>query len=267
MFLRIDDLKGESVDRNHKDWSDVTRYQHAVRRVAAVGQTRVQHDDLVVLKVADRTSAALFDKAARGDALAQVDLDVCRQGQQQECFLRVRLTDARITSYSQSGDLSDRLGISYGQIEWIYQPFRADGSPAAPIQGSWDLATQQWTGGGTGTGEIGYGQGGGASFLVVQGIPGEATFKALPKSIGLFAFTHTLSGTETVKGTDIATLGLIQAVHQGGLQQATIHFGCQTTVTPGCPNTIGLTNAVAVALSYGASQLEHVQWRGPNQNP
>lgn len=268
MFLRVAGLLGESVDRDHRDWSDATRYQHAVRRIAATTQARVQHDDLVVLKVADRTSAALFDKAARGETLSQVELDVCRQGglQRQQCFLRVRLTDARITSYSQSADLSDRLSLSYARIEWIYQPFRSDGNPTPSIQGIWDVMTQQWSGGGAGSGEIGYGQGGGASFLVVQGIRGESTFARLPGAIGLFGFTHSLSGTETVKGTDVATLSLLQAVHLGGVQQATIHFGCQNA-SVGCSQTIGLAGVVPVELSYGASQLEHVKWLGPSQHP
>ena len=261
VFLRVDGLLGESTDRNHRDWSDAARYQHAVRRLAGTTQARVQHDDLVVLKVADRTSAALFDKAARGETLAQVDLDVCRQGgqQQQQCFLRIRLTDAIITHYSQSADLLERLGFSYRQIEWTYQPSRPDGTLTTPLQGRWDLATLQWSGGGTSSGEIGYGQGDGASFLVVPGIPGEATVARVPGAIGLSAFTHSLSGTETVKGTDVATLSLIQAVHLGGVQQATIHFGCQNP--SGCTNTISLTNVVAVQLSYGASQLEHVRWQ------
>ncbi len=108
--------------------------------------------------------------------------------------------------------------------------------------------------------------GDGASFLVVQGLPGEADFRPLPGAIGLSGFTRSLSGTETVKGTDVATLGLIGAVHQGTVQQATIHFGCQGP-GPGtaCSGTIGLPDVVASELSYGASQVERVRWLGPTQ--
>ena len=227
----------------------------------------MQHDDLAVIKVADRTSAALFDKAALGEALPHVDLDVCSAGAGARalCFLQIRLTDARLTSYAQGADLLDRLAFSYRQIEWTYQLYRADGSTGGQRHGTWDFATQLWSSTASGSGSVGFGGGDGASFLVVPGLPGEADFRPLLGAIGLTGFTRTLSGTETVKGTDIATLGLIAAAHQGTLQQATIHFGCLSGAGTGCPSTIGLADVVVSELSYGASQIEHVRWLGPTQ--
>jgi type VI protein secretion system component Hcp len=236
-----------------------------VRRLAGPAQPRVQHDELVVLKVMDRTSPALFDKAARGEVLPRVDLDVCKQGSQPLCLLQIRLTDAVVSRVSQGADMVDRLGFSYRQIEWTYQLFRPDGTTSGQRRGSFDLVTQAWSTSGSGSGTIGYGAGDGASFLVVPGLPGEADFRPLPGAIGLSGFTRALSGTETVKGTDVATLGLIGAVHLGTVQQATIHFGCQPGPGPGpaCPGTIGLSDVVALELSYGASQVERVRWLGP----
>ena len=262
IFLRVEGLLGESTDRGHKDWSDATGYRHAVRRLAGA-QPRVQHDELVVLKVTDRTSSALYDKAAAGEPLPRVDLDVCKQGPQPLCFLQIRLTDALVSRFSQGADLVDRLGFSYRQIEWTYRLFRNDGTVGGERRGQWDFATQLWSASGTGLGAVGFGQGDGASFLVVQGLQGEVDSRPLPKSIGLSGFTRSLSGTETVKGTDIATLGLIGAVHQGIVQQATIHFGCQSGGSAVCSGTIGLSDVVASELSYGASQKERVRWLGP----
>ena len=181
------------------------------------------------------------------------------------CFLQIRLTDATISRFSQGADLVDRVGFSYRRIEWTYQLFRTDGGVGGQRRGSFDLVTQLWSASGSGTGAVGYGSGDGASFLVVQGLPGEADFRPLPGAIGLSGFTRALSGTETVKGTDVATLGLIGAVHRGTVQQATIHFGCQSGPGPGpaCPSTIGLSDVVASELSYGASQVERVRWLGP----
>jgi len=233
-----------------------------VRRLAGA-QPRVQHDELAVLKVTDRTSPSLFDKAARGEVLPRVDLDVCKQGPQPLCFLQIRLTDALVSRFSQGADLVDRLGFSYRQIEWTYRLFRNDGTVGGERRGQWDFATQLWSASGTGLGAVGFGQGDGASFLVVQGLQGEVDSRPLPKSIGLSGFTRSLSGTETVKGTDIATLGLIGAVHQGIVQQATIHFGCQSGGGAVCSGTIGLSDVVTSDLSYGASQVERVRWFGP----
>jgi type VI protein secretion system component Hcp len=233
-----------------------------VRRLAGPAQPRVQHDELVVLKVMDRTSPALFDKAARGEVLPRVDLDVCKQGSQPLCFLQIRLTDALVSRVSQGADLVDRLGFSYRQIEWTYHLFRSDGTTSGQRRGSFDLVTQLWSASESGLGAVGFGGGDGASFLVVQGLLGEADFRSLPKSIGLSGFTRALSGTETVKGTDVATLGLIGALHQGAVQQATIHFGCQSGAGTACSSTIGLPDVVVSELSYGASQVERVRWLG-----
>jgi type VI protein secretion system component Hcp len=234
-----------------------------VRRLGGPAQARVQHDELVVLKVMDRTSPALFDKAARGEVLPRVDLDVCKQGPQPLCFLQIRLTDALVSSLSQGANLVDRVGFTYRQIEWTYRLFRNDGTVGGERRGQWDFTTQLWSASGFGPGAVGFGEGDGASFLVVLGLPGEADFRPLPGAIGLSGFTRALSGTETVKGTDVATLGLIGAVHQGTVQQATIHFGCQPGPGPACPGTLGLSDVVASELSYGASQVERVRWLGP----
>jgi type VI protein secretion system component Hcp len=263
VYLRVEGLLGEATDKAHKDWSNATGYRHAVRRLAGPAPSRVQHDDLVVIKVADRTSAALFDKAALGEALPHVDLDVCGAGARPLCFLQIRLTDARLTSYARGADLLDRLAFSYRQIQWTYQLYRADGSTSGQRRGTWDFATQLWSSSASGSGSVGFGGGDGASFLVVPGLPGEASLRGLTAPIGLTGFTRTLSGTETVKGTDVATLGLIAAAHQGTVQQATIHFGCQSQ--SGCSSTIGLPDVVVSELSYGASQIEHVRWLGPTQ--
>ena len=237
-----------------------------MRRLAVSAPPRVQHDELVVLKVTDRTSAALFDMASQAQVIPRVDLDVCQDTQGQPlCFLQIRLSGAIVTSFSQGADLVDRLAFSYSQIEWTYRLFRPDGSAGGERRGSFDIVTQVWSASGTGSGAVGYGGGDGASFLVVQGLPGEADFRPLPGAIGLSGFTRSLSGTETVKGTDVATLGLIEAVHRGTVQSATIHFGCQSGPRPGpaCPSTIGLSDVAASELSYGASQVERVRWLGP----
>jgi type VI secretion system Hcp family effector len=264
VFLRVEGLLGESTDRDHRNWSDATGYRHAVRRLAGSAPPRVQHDELVVLKVTDRTSSDLYDKAVAGELLPRVDLDVCRSDAQRLlCFLQIRLTDAIVSGFSQGADLVDRVGFSYRRIEWTYQLFRSDGGVGGERRGSFDLVTQVWSASGTVSGAVGYGGGNGESFLVVQGLPGEAGFRPLPGAIGLSGFTRSLSGTETVKGTDVATLALIGAVHQGTVQQATIHFGCRSGPGTACPGTIGLPDVVASELSYGASQVERVRWLGP----
>jgi hypothetical protein len=216
-----------------------------------------------VVKVTDRTSDALYAKAAAGEVIPRVDLDVCRvaSGGGPQCFLAIELKDAVITSFSQGSDLLDRLAFAYRAIEWTYRPVLPNGSAAPQLTGSYDLATLTWTGEAvTAQGAIGYGSGDGSSVLVIPGLPGESTLSKPAKAIGLTGFTRSLSGAETVKGTDIATYGLLRALHRGLELEPALHFGCGAGPAGDCTGTSALGDSFVVEISYGASQVERLKW-------
>jgi type VI secretion system Hcp family effector len=268
MFLEVEGLRGDSTDRDHRDWSDVTGYEHAARQVprsAGVGVGQVEHDDLTVLKVTDRASAPLYDGWAAGRRFPRVRLDVCREGRaRQECFLQLELEDASVTSFVQGADLVDRLGFSYDRIQWTFRSFDVLGQPVGQWQGEWDGVQRRWSGGGGGNPDhpIGFGQGDGQSFLVIDHTPGEASFGKLKDPIGLYGFTRSATDVQITKGTDVATLALIAAVHRPTeLRRTTIHYGCGTPLgVETCAFSIGLTEPIVTEISYGASQVEHLTW-------
>jgi type VI secretion system Hcp family effector len=294
MFLRVDGLQGDSVIKGHEGWSDVAGYQHAVRMPTSPGSGggggaagRPEHDDLVVLKATDGSSSGLSQKATKGEVIASIELEVCRRGGTgPECFLRIELTNAHVTSYSQSANLIERLSFDYEAIKWTYHAYDPKGGKGGTSEGTWNLAKSKWSSGGGSMGgneAIGYGQGDGASFLEIrsQDIHGEATFKGMDHPIGLSAFARTLSvtgmsgsgqpgrtewGTETTKGTDIATLQLIESLHIGEPHDVTLRFGCIDTGAGAgtCPHSIEIKHALVEEISYGASQVERVTWVEPD---
>jgi type VI secretion system Hcp family effector len=286
MFLRVDGLQGDSVAKGHERWSDVAGYQHAMRRLGSSGtgggaSGRVEHDDLVVLKATDGSSAGLSQKATNGEVIARLELDAChRGGKEQVCFLRIELTNAHVTGYSQSANLIERLSFDYEAIKWTFRAVDATGKGGNEAEGTWDLRANKWSGGGSLSGDaIGFGQGDGTSFLVIrnQDIHGEATFAKERDLVGLSAFKRTLSGaetgratsmaweTQTTKGTDIATLSLIESLHRGTTHDVTLRFGCSDTGAGAgtCPHSIEIKDAKVEEISYGASQVERVQWVEP----
>jgi type VI secretion system Hcp family effector len=286
MYLRVEGIRGDSTDPNHKDWSNATGYQHSVRGPSGAagggqGAPRLEHDDLAVLKVTDPSSPALQRRVGSLEPIPSVELEVCRPGKQvQECFLRIELTNARVSSFSPSPDLIDRVAFGYEAIKWVYRAFDADGGGAGQAEGTYDFQANRWSaGGGFSGGAIGYGQGAGQSFLKVSGIPGEGTSGGLRDLIGLSSFAQTLSAsdagkielseTETTKGTDIATLNLIASLHRGDpIAAVNLLFGCGSVGAPGdtCPHSIKLTNALVVEVSYGASQVERVMWNAASSD-
>jgi type VI secretion system Hcp family effector len=283
MFLRVETLRGDSTDPKHKDWSDVAGYEHAVRYSEGAlggggGAAKPQHDDLVVLKLADQSSAGLHQRVRNQTVIPSIELEVCRPGnREQECFLRIELTNAHAASFSQtqSAGLVERLSFNYEAIRWVFRAFDADGQGRGEGEGAWNLRSSTWSGiSSVSGGAIGYGQGAGASFLEVRSptIPGEATFGSLHDVIGLSEFTQGLSATDAgkldysrtgmTKGTDIATLSLIESLHKGTRHSVTLRFGCGPTGPGGgtCPHSIEMSQAQAWELSYGASQVERVEW-------
>jgi type VI secretion system secreted protein Hcp len=279
MFLYLGpDLLGESADYDHRDWSNVTGYRHAIRRTTAYSErdARPQHDDLVVFKRTDRNSEALFQLAEAGETIREVKLDVCKPGRYgQACFLLITLTYAKVTSFVQGEDLVDgrfyvdRLSFSYGRIKWEYRGFLSDGRQGSPRSCEWDqIAQVSDCVNPTGGDSIGYGGGNGATFLTIDGAQGEATYGTRPQLIGLLGFARGLTGTQaiqTTKGTDNASLHVIAVVNSGRLDRdATVYFGCDTFQQDIATCESFESRELKVAeVSYGASQVERVKWIEP----
>jgi type VI protein secretion system component Hcp len=268
-FLRVDGFDGDSLDEDHKKWSDASDYRHAVRLEGIIdGRSpgSVVHDALVVVKPPDSTSAALFDAASRGMPLGKVSLEVCgrRISRDSPCFLLITLENATVSSHTQTEE-GDSLSFVYEKIEWRFRPLDERGGRRDEVRVSWDLRSQRADGptGGTAGDRIGYGEGSGTAFLVIQGLPGEATTSdpALRDPIGLTSFTRSLNGLHTTKGTDIATPALLTRLHRGDeFQRPTIRYGCVGGHSPGCVGSFEFDRATLMELSYGASQVERSTW-------
>jgi type VI secretion system Hcp family effector len=270
MFVDLEGLPGDSTDRDHRDWSDVTGYEHAVRLAIGPGgpiggRGRVEHDDLTVLKVTDGASPGLYDWWNTGRRIPRVRLDVCRPGQGHlECFLQIQLENALVSSFVQGADLVDRLTFSYDRIRWAFWSFDGTGRLNGQWEGQWDSVQQRWSGGGQGSPghPVGFGQGDGRSFLVIDQMPGEAIFGNLREPIGLSGFTRSATGVLMTKGTDVATLALIEALHRSTIPpRTTLYFGCAARQgQESCAFSTDLTEPVLTEVSYGASQVEHLTW-------
>ncbi len=284
MYLRVGNLHGESQDPDHPDWSDVEGYQHAVRLLDPLDPRspgRPLHDDLRVLKRADRSSAGLLEHAQRGLLLKDVDLEVCgrrlRTGDT-DCFLSIRLTNALITSYSQT-DLGENLTFSYEVIEWRYKAVdtrTGQTGPEAMVRWNVKQARAEGLGTSRAGSAVGYGGGNGKSFLEIRDVAGEADFPpVLQDVIGLSGFTRESTtvngklelGLSMTKGTDIATPALLTRLHQGTVFAATIRFGCRRGATgrEECPQVIELKDVTVTELAYGANQVERLKWADPSQ--
>jgi type VI secretion system Hcp family effector len=152
-YLKIDGVKGESTDANHKDEIELASFSHGVSQPAsAVASTsggltsgRCNHADLSVAKSVDVASPTLNQLCCTGKHLSKVEL-VCERadGDKRVPYLKITLSDVIVSSVQISGGGEvpmESVTFNYGKIEWEYTKQNIKGGAAGgKSTGSWDLA-------------------------------------------------------------------------------------------------------------------------------
>ena len=86
-FANFGDIKGESTDKDHKDWVMILKYDHALTQPPSVSQKtaggraaeEVNHSEFTVVKLLDAATPKLYEAACKGTHLPE----------QMDCQLRV----------------------------------------------------------------------------------------------------------------------------------------------------------------------------------
>ncbi len=141
-FLKLDGIKGESLDARHKDEIDVLSWSWGVspKEEGKVGK-RGCVQDLAITKVVDRSTPALFGAAAMGSQIASAVLTVRKAGENPQEFLTLTLNQVYVTSIQQSGtggsgQLYEQATLRASTIVVSYRPQNPDGSLGAPVTAS-----------------------------------------------------------------------------------------------------------------------------------
>ena len=154
LFLKIDGIKGESTDSNHKDEFELLSFSHGVSQPAqaaastAGGATtgRCNHTDMSVTKMLDVGSPVLNQNCCTGKHINQITLTVRRaDGDKSIPYMVYKLTDVVVSSVSIGGGADsvpvETVTFNYAKIEWEYtKQTRAGGGAGGKTNGKWDLA-------------------------------------------------------------------------------------------------------------------------------
>jgi type VI secretion system secreted protein Hcp len=135
IYLKLSgpDLKGESLDKDHAQWIELTGFHHEVRQPAsgavstAGGHTvgRTEHGDLALVKDLDMASPAIFLAVSGGTTFqsAQVDFYRAAGDGKRVKYLEIQLKNVLISQVA--------LGI--------------DGGQGGMTQGAWSLTKNDKT--------------------------------------------------------------------------------------------------------------------------
>jgi type VI secretion system secreted protein Hcp len=138
IFLKIGDIKGESLDSKHKDEIDVLSWSWGT----STGTGKVKRgtiapqciQDLELTKRLDSSTPSLIMMGLVGQSAKEATLTMRKSGKGQQEFLILKMTDVLVTSYhtdSNAGDealLTDQVVLSFSSIDVEYRPQNADGS-------------------------------------------------------------------------------------------------------------------------------------------
>ncbi|MDR7298514.1 MULTISPECIES: type VI secretion system tube protein Hcp [Roseateles] len=151
-FLQIDGIKGESVERSHKDWIDIESFSWGLTLVTGSGgggstSGKATFSDLAWTQGVDISTPKFFVNVATGKHLPKVTLDVTRTSPKggAESFFQMIFTDTIGTGLSLGGggdDVMVSASMTSGtSVKLRYRPESKAGGFGDWVEGSFNIQT------------------------------------------------------------------------------------------------------------------------------
>jgi type VI secretion system secreted protein Hcp len=152
-FLKLDGVRGGSTDARHKDEIELLAFTFAATQSGGTGSGgggaagKVQISGLSCTAVTGRAGPQLFQLCAEGKHVKQALLTVRKAGRMPFEFVRIKLEDVVVSSYSVGGGeadgLHDAFSLGFKRISYDFVPQKPDGSADTPVHSGWDLGTNK----------------------------------------------------------------------------------------------------------------------------
>ena len=150
IFMKLGDIKGESLDSKHKDEVEVLSWSWGVSQAGGVAggsgaaAGRASFNDLVFTHRIDKASPNLLKACATGVHLKEATITARKAGKGQQEYLLIKLNDVIVTSValSSAGDTSsasESVALRFAKVDFEYKPQKADGSLDAGVHFKYDI--------------------------------------------------------------------------------------------------------------------------------
>jgi len=151
MFIKIEDIKGESADDKHKGEIDVLAWSWGASQSGTMhtgggaGAGKANFQDVSVTKWVDKSSHALLKAVAVGQHIKSALLTVRKAGEKPLEYIKLTMKDCLISSVSTGGSggedrLTENISINFGNFDYEYTPQKADGSGDSVLPFGFDIA-------------------------------------------------------------------------------------------------------------------------------
>ncbi len=151
MFLKIDDIEGESVDDVHAGEIDVLSWSWGMSQSGSThtgpggGAGKVNVQDLSFTHWIDKSSANLMKMCCNGKHFEEATLVVRKAGEMPLEYLILTMKAGLISSVSTGGSggedrLTENVTLNFSEFKTEYVPQMPDGSGDASIIVGWNIA-------------------------------------------------------------------------------------------------------------------------------
>ena len=125
-FLKIDGIKGESTDAQHKDEIVIEAFSWGAQRSAVTGAMRPRpcFSEMAFVKFADTATPLLLANTFSGMSIPKAVLMARRSGGDSQAFLTIELTNVLVSSVSHSGStesLSEAFSLQFARARVSYR--------------------------------------------------------------------------------------------------------------------------------------------------
>jgi type VI secretion system secreted protein Hcp len=144
LFLLLDDIKGESTDKDHPGWIELNSFSFGVTNLgggsSGAGAGRVEFSEITITKSTDTASPKLFEAVATGRHFEEATLDDTKtMAGKPVTFLEFKFQNVFVTSFDMIGIANavptETVAFNFGKIEMIFNQYDDKGNLIQQIIG------------------------------------------------------------------------------------------------------------------------------------
>jgi type VI secretion system secreted protein Hcp len=151
IFLKIDDVKGESLDATHRDEIELQSWHWSMSQRGSAhagsgsGTGKVSVGDLAFTKYTDLSTPTLLKMCCAGKHFRAAVLIVRKAGKTPLEYVKLTMNDGVVSSMHFGEERSDdrmteTVTLNFASFSYEYRTQRADGTAGGVIPASWHIA-------------------------------------------------------------------------------------------------------------------------------
>ena len=151
IFLKITDVKGESMDDKHKEEIEIESFSWGITQQGGsgygggAGAGKANFNDFHFTKRVDKASPELFLACANGKHFKEALLSVRKAGENPLEYLKVKFSDVLVSSFQPGGNdgsdvVMESISFNFTKVEMEYQEQGPDGkAKGGPVKQGYDV--------------------------------------------------------------------------------------------------------------------------------